>query len=161
VFPYPELLATILFSGFFLMLGNSYGNSIAFAKHVLLAANPSITNTTELDSRVVRLIAVFVLSVVCLMHYFSGRFGRFLNKVLAIFKIGLLFTVFVAGVKASYSKESGTQDFKVVHGERHSLDGLAAMVLILYAYQGWENANYASKMPPYTYFSNLIRSLAR
>jgi amino acid transporter len=144
MFPYPELLATILFSGFFLVLGNSYGNSVAFAKHTMLAANPAAANTTELDSRIVRLIAIFVLSIVCLLHYFSSRSGLFLNRALALFKVILLFTVFVAGVKVAHKEGSGLKDFSEVHGKRSSGDGLAAMVLILYAYQGWENANYVS-----------------
>jgi hypothetical protein len=142
MYPKPELLTTILFSGFFLVLGNSYGNSITFAKQTILAADSSATKTTELDSRLVRFVAITVLSVVCLLHYFSNRFGLFLNKLFAIFKTVLLFTVFIAGVKAASKEGSGLSDFNVTHGVRNPADGLAAMVLIFYAYQGWENANY-------------------
>jgi amino acid transporter len=124
------------------VLGNSYGNSIAFAKQTILASDPTTTKTTDLDARLVRFIAIVVLSVVCLLHYFSNRFGLFMNKVFAIFKTGLLFTVFVAGVRVAGNKGSGLADFKDTHGERNSADGLAAMVLIFYSYQGWENANY-------------------
>ena len=147
VYPQPELLATILFSGFFLVLGNSYGNSITFAKQTVLASNPNTTKTTELDSRLVRFIAIVVLSLVCLLHYFSNRFGLFMNKLFAIFKTILLFTVFVAGVNAARKEGSGLADFNETHGPRNSADGLAAMVLIFYSYQGWENANYVRRMP--------------
>lgn len=96
----------------------------------------------ELDTRLVRFIAISVLSVVCLLHYFSNRFGLFLNKLFAIFKTVLLLTVFIAGVKASSKEGSGLSDFGKTHGDRGATDGLSALVLIFYAYQGWENANY-------------------
>lgn len=134
-----------MFSGFFLVLGNSYGNSVTFAKQVILASDPSYQSTTELDNRLIRFIAIVVLSAVCLLHYFSNKFGLFLNKLFAIFKIILLFTVFIAGVKAANKEGSGLEDFTEIHGASESADGLAAMVLIFYSYQGWENANYVSK----------------
>jgi amino acid transporter len=124
------------------VLGNSYGNSVTFAKHTMLASDPNAAKTTELDSRLVRFIAIAVLSAVCLLHYFSNRFGLFLNKLFALFKTVLLFTVFVAGAKAAGKEGSGLSDFNQTHGIRNPADGLAAMVLIFYAYQGWENANY-------------------
>ncbi|KAL6252611.1 hypothetical protein RBB50_000330 [Rhinocladiella similis] len=144
VYPAPELLSTILFSAFFLCLGNSYGNSVTFSKQTLLASDSSATKMAELDTRLVRFIAISVLSVVCLLHYFSNRFGLFLNKLFAIFKTVLLLTVFIAGVKASSKEGSGLSDFGKTHGDRGATDGLSALVLIFYAYQGWENANYVA-----------------
>jgi amino acid transporter len=148
--PQPELLATVLFSGFFIILGNSYGNSVTFAKQTILASDSNITRTTDLDSRLVRFIAIVVLSAVCILHYSSNRFGLFLNKLFALFKTILLLTVFIAGMKAIGKEGSGLADFYDNHGVRHPTDGLSAMVLILYSYQGWENANYVclSKFSP-------------
>lgn len=103
---------------------------------------------SDLDTRLVRFIAVAVLSVVCLLHYFSNRFGLFMNKLFAIFKTVLLLTVFIAGMKASTKDESGLADFGKTHGKRSAGDGLSAMVLIFYAYQGWENANYVRTTYP-------------
>ena len=68
----------------------------------------------------------------------------FLNRVLALFKGLLLFSVFVAGVIASRKEGSGLSDFRHILGKHASVDSIAALVLILYAYQGWENANYVS-----------------
>ncbi|KAK7897883.1 hypothetical protein LTR67_004515 [Exophiala xenobiotica] len=143
VYPTPELLSTILFAAFFLCLGNSYGNAVTFAKQTILASDPSANRMSDLDTRLVRFIAVAVLSVVCLLHYFSNRFGLFMNKLFAMFKTVLLLTVFIAGMKASTKDGSGLADFGKNQGSRGAADGLSAMVLIFYAYQGWENANYA------------------
>lgn len=129
------------------MLGNSYGNSVAFAKHALLAVDPDVAKSAQLDTRLVRFIAIAVLTVVCFLHYFSSRFGLFLNKLLALFKIILLFTVFVAAIIAREYEDSGRQDFNEYHGDQNAMNGIAAMVLIMYTYQGWENANYVSAVP--------------
>jgi hypothetical protein len=133
IYHQPELLATILFSGFFLTLGNSYGNSIQFAKHVLVAAIPGLEDTTELDSRLVRYIAVSVITFVCLIHWHSSRAGLFLNKLVAWYKIGLLVAVFIAGMAKSGGNKSKWGD----SGKGGSTtDGMAGMVLIFYSYQG-------------------------
>jgi amino acid transporter len=137
----PELLATIMFSGFFLLLANSYGNSIQFAKHVLISALPHLEDSKELDPRLVRYIAISVITLVCLIHWFSSRAGLFLNKLVAWYKTILLLVVFIAGMV--YSGKHGSEwDDTVDRGS--ATDGMAGMVLIFYSYQGWENANYVA-----------------
>jgi amino acid transporter len=133
VFYKPELLATILFSGFFLLLANSYGNSIQFAKHILLAALPDIDDTTELDPRLIRYIAISVITLSCGIHWFSARAGLFLNKFVACYKTILLLAVFGAGMVYSGKNGSNWND-NVARGSKS--DGMAAMVFIFYSYQG-------------------------
>lgn len=149
VFPVPELLATVLFSGFYLVLGSNAGNALAFAKHILIAASPSIQTTQELDKRLVSFIAISVLTLVCLLHYFSAKLGLFLNKWFAIYKILLLVACFVAGViarnKSFPGVPSGVTDFLTTQPGYTTADNFAALVYVLYSYQGWENANYVSK----------------
>lgn len=144
IFRKPKLLATILFSGFFILLQNTSGNAIAFAKHVLLAANPDTNSTTELDSRLINLVAVGILSIICLLHYFSRRLGLFLNTAFALFKVFLLAAVFIAGAMARHKNDSGMTDFKTKHEGANGKDSLAAFIYIIYSYQGWENANYVA-----------------
>ncbi|KAF2474440.1 uncharacterized protein BDR25DRAFT_122014 [Lindgomyces ingoldianus] len=139
----PELLFTILFSGYFLVLGNSYGNAVQFAKHVLLAANPNVEKSAELDARLVRLIAILCVSLVCLIHYSSSKAGLFLNKALAWYKVILLFVVFVAGMAYSHKHGSQLHD-KTAPARGSSLDAMSAMISVFYTYQGWENANYVA-----------------
>lgn len=132
----PELLATILFSGFFLLLANSYGNSIQFAKHILVAAIPDLEDSTQLDSRLVRFIAISALTFVCLIHWHSSRAGLFLNKLVALFKILLLAVVVIAGMAKSSGSKSKWSDSGDVSS---ASDGMAGMVLIFYSYQGTHN----------------------
>jgi amino acid transporter len=121
----------------------------------MLAASPDIANSTELNPQITRLIAVVALSIACFLHFVSGKFGLFMNKLLALFKTILLVTVFIAGYKAADQPNSGKAEWNEVHGPRKSIDVLAAMVLIAYSYQGWENANYVGRTYPlYIYLTD-------
>ncbi|KAF8535501.1 amino acid permease-domain-containing protein [Trichophaea hybrida] len=139
IFQVPELLTTVLFSGLFVVLGSSAGNSISFAKHVLLAAMPDISDSSELDKRLVTLIAVTILTVVCLLHYFSRSTGLLFNSALALYKITLLLAFFIGGSIASTKENSGTHDW---NQQSSHFNTLGALIFVLYSYQGWENANY-------------------
>lgn len=137
----PELLATILFSGFFICFGTSASNSIAFARYVLLAAESHVQNLGDLDGRLVGYIAITINVVTCLLLYFSNGLALALNRLSALYKIGLLLAVFITGAVASKQQDSGTHDFETTYSS-DSTQTMSALVYILFAYQGWENANY-------------------
>ena len=142
------MLAATLFSGFFILLANSAGNSISFAKQVLLAANPEVVRASDLDQRLLSFIAIVVLTFVCLVHYLLPELSLFLNRWLAAFKMGVLFACFIAGVivrkKASSNQLPNGGDLDTVQPGYNPSDGIAALVYVLYSYQGWENANLVS-----------------
>jgi amino acid transporter len=144
VFRSPELFAAILFSMFFITVPNTDGNSLQFAKHVLLTALPDVTDTTQLDKRLISLVAICVLTFVSFIHYFSRNSGLLLNLVFAIYKIILVFIFVVCGCIASGQSDNGKSDW----GDQpiQSKNALAAMIYIIYSYQGWENANYVCQM---------------
>jgi amino acid transporter len=129
---------TMAFATFFITIANTSGNAIAFARFVMIAALPTETKLEALDSKVVKLVAINIVSVVCLLHYFSHNLGRFLNKLLAIYKFCLLMAVIIAGFCASRVK-NGEFDRNVAQNTKNQLGGL---VLVLYSFTGWENANY-------------------
>jgi amino acid transporter len=129
---------TMAFATFFITIANTSGNAIAFARFVMIAALPTETKLEALNSKVVKLVAINIVSVVCLLHYFSHNLGRFLNKLLAIYKFCLLIAVMIAGFCASRVK-NGEFDKNVAQNTKNQLGGL---VLVLYSFTGWENANY-------------------
>ncbi|KUL89231.1 hypothetical protein ZTR_03751 [Talaromyces verruculosus] len=139
----PELLATILFSGFFICFGTSTSNSIAFARYVILAAEPNVQNIGDLDGRLVGYIAITINVVTCLFLYFSNGLALVLNRLNVLYKIGLLLAVFIGGAVASREPDSGIRDFETKYSS-DSTQTLSALVYILFAYQGWENANYVA-----------------
>ncbi|GAM42072.1 F-box domain and ankyrin repeat protein [Talaromyces pinophilus] len=139
----PELLATIIFSGFFICFGTSTSNSIAFARYIILAAEPNVQNIGDLDGRLVGYIAITINVATCLFLYFSNGLALALNRLNALYKIGLLLAVFIAGAVASREPDSGIRDFDTKYSS-NSTQTLSALVYILFAYQGWENANYVA-----------------
>jgi len=142
VFRRPDLLATILYSAFFVLTATTDGNCIEFAKHVLLAANPLAQTTAELDSRLITLFAILVLTFICFLHYFSRNSGLFLNLVFALYKIIFVAILIVAGGLAYKKSGHNLHDWDDQAVENR--DALAAFIFIVYSYQGWEGANYVS-----------------
>ncbi|KFY10415.1 hypothetical protein V491_07659 [Pseudogymnoascus sp. VKM F-3775] len=140
VFRRPELLATILYSALFVLAANTNGNALQFAKHVLLAANPSITNSDELDGRLVTFLAIAVLTCVCLLHYFSRNSGLLLNLFFALYKTILIIVFIICGFISSSHEPNGKDGWNNEPVAKR--DSLAALIYVIYSYQGWENANY-------------------
>lgn len=120
------------------------GNSIAFAKAVILSHTPE-----QLDGDMVKFLAITTVTIVCLTHYFSRRFSIALNNFMAAFKIGLLFILIIFGFVASKRSINGRADWKNPPYPRDEpkntpKDYFAAFILVMYSYQGWNNANFVS-----------------
>lgn len=117
---------------------------MVFAHQVYLSAidgdNP--------DLRVLRLIAVVMVTVVCLLHYFSAHMGRDLNVVLAVSKVVTLSILFIAG--AIKANKEHVHDFNQVNlnTSTSSSSTATAFILIVFAFQGWENATFVSRTGP-------------
>jgi amino acid transporter len=107
---------------------------------VLLAANPTVQNTEELDVRLISLLAILVITVVCFLHYFSRNSGLLLNLLFALYKIVLILVFIIAGGIAYGNSKDRYNDWDDQPVDNK--DALAALIYIVYSYQGWENANY-------------------
>jgi amino acid transporter len=144
----PRYLASCIFAVFFVLLGNTAANTISFAKHMLGAFD----DNPNPDYRLQRFIALVCISFICLIHLFSRKMGIFVNNALAAYKVCLLLFVVVAGF-ACLAGAGGKDQKKTEYGAVNLKDAFAdssgspyayasAMLSVLYAYQGWENANY-------------------
>jgi amino acid transporter len=140
MFPRPQLLATILFSIFFILFSSTAVNTLVFTKYILVLAMPN-TTVNDIDARLINLVAVFVQTSICLLLYFGRRLTLFLNKAFACYKISVMTAIFIGGMTA-INRKQGYDDFKQFQPEYKGSDCLAAMIYVLFSYQGWENANY-------------------
>jgi hypothetical protein len=86
-------------------------------------------------------VAITIVTIVCFILYCSSNFGLYINKAFALYKVLLLSMLIIAGtVIAVREKSPGRRDWD---DERPGSPNIAlAMVIVLFAYQGWENANY-------------------
>ena len=76
------------------------------------------------------------------MLYFAPRYTFTLNTLSALYKIVLMFVIFVAGIAASRGSNSGFNDFNVEYPGYNSKEVLTALVYVFQSFQGWDNANY-------------------
>jgi len=140
-----------MFAVFFVLLGNTAANTIAFAKGMLLAFNPE---NKQPDYRLQRFVALVCITFICLIHLFSRKMGIFMNNALAAYKVALLLFVVISGFVClggggggnhkdiPYGAENLKDAFKGSSGSPYAY--ASAMLSVLYSYQGWENANYVS-----------------
>lgn len=155
VYQRPRYLATCIFAVQFVLFAISTAGSISFSSYMVLASNPDSTP----DAWTIRGGAIAAISTVCLIHAFTPRLGIWLSNGLGAFKLVLLTLVVVTGFAAlagrlkvdppgNFSSFSGGGLSQAVNAEdkRAGTDAAAgfalALLQVLYAYSGWENANY-------------------
>ncbi|GKU14719.1 unnamed protein product [Fusarium langsethiae] len=157
------LLAYVIYSLAFIIFFNSATNSQQFGRMILLCVHADKEyNDDEIrkDQHLMRYIAVSILSIICLAQFFSPAFGRRLNKFLAVVKIGFLLALVAVGLAALgrdfKSQNSGgpslnrTQDWAEQREVRSKVSFAKALLVVLFSFEGWENATFvAGEIPPY------------
>ncbi|KAI6763249.1 hypothetical protein HG531_013146 [Fusarium graminearum] len=152
------LLAYIIYSLTFIFVFNSATNSQQFGRMILLclhADEEENDDDIKNDQHLMRFIAVTVLSIICLVQFFSPAFGRKLNKHLAVIKIGFLLGLVVVGLAAlgrdfSSERDNGPPsvdrgyDWFVLHKVHSPVAFAKALLLVLFSFEGWENATFVA-----------------
>ena len=96
-------------------------------------------------------MAIAGLAIACLILYFSRPAGLLLNVGFAIFKVLLLIAVSIAGfvaLKTNRSDSIGDQakEWQPNDPQKDPVRELGAFISVLFAYQGWQNANYVRQL---------------
>ncbi|KAK6519180.1 hypothetical protein TWF281_003869 [Arthrobotrys megalospora] len=147
ILPRPNLIFSTAYAYFFVLLSTSGPNSLIFS--IYAVSNGRSTESKEFAYKMTAFLLVLVISLV---HLLLKGFGLDLNLFLAGFKSLLLFVVCIIGliggcIRQGTSPDAGYRDFGRVH-QGPGVDGAAtivvAIILVLYAFQGWENANYVT-----------------
>lgn len=92
-----------------------------------------------------RLLAASSLSILCLIQYLSPQSARKLNRWLAVVKIFFLFLVLFAGfhaIRTTPYKGAGFQE--CAPPKRSKIEYGKAMLLVIFSYEGWENATFVA-----------------
>lgn len=111
-----------------------------------------------MDAHLQKIGAVVIQTLVCMALYRSMTTGRLLNRFFSVYKVLLLVFVLMAGFYTLISdKAMGVGDFNktqgniniTVHAAHNTTtqtpsagDYAAALLLVLYSFHGWGNANY-------------------
>jgi amino acid transporter len=91
----------------------------------------------------VRFIGIFALMMICLIQLFSSRAGRVLNRFFALVKITFLLVLFVSGC-VYISKHAGRTHFTEKIPNLPAFNYAQALLVVLYSFDGWENATFVS-----------------
>jgi amino acid transporter len=146
------LLAYITYAVIFIAVFNSGTNSMQTGRMILLCVVADEPGNPDVHRDVVRLIGVIVLTSLCLLQFFSPKTGRGLNKVLATVKILFLVALFLVGVDATSRPMTTPEnaevgrggDWLVWHDTGSRLNFAKALLAVLFAFEGWENATFVS-----------------
>ncbi|RSM09304.1 hypothetical protein CEP52_004155 [Fusarium oligoseptatum] len=147
------LFAYITYSIAFIFFFNSGTNSMQFGRYVLLCMQDNNKDATssskDINKDLMQLIGIVVLSIICLLQYFSPKFGRGMNKTLAVIKLAFLVALFIVGIAAT-SRDvdvNRSNDWYIWYGndgKRSDLTFAKALLLVLFSFQGWENATFVA-----------------
>ncbi|RSL89325.1 hypothetical protein CEP51_001272 [Fusarium floridanum] len=147
------LFAYITYSIAFIFFFNSGTNSMQFGRYVLLCMqdnNKDVTSSSkDINKDLMQFIGIVVLSIICLLQYFSPKFGRGMNKTLAVIKLAFLVALFIVGI-AAMSRDVGmnrSEDWYIWHGndgKGSDMTFAKALLLVLFSFQGWENATFVA-----------------
>jgi amino acid transporter len=133
------LLAYTCYAALFVGVFNSATNIMQIGRETLIAISPDKDPNGDL----MRFIGIFALIIICLIQLFSSRAGRVLNRFLALVKITFLIVLFGFGC-AYISKYGGQTHFTEKIQGITSFNYAQALLVVLYSYDGWENATFVS-----------------
>jgi amino acid transporter len=133
------LMAYTAYAFLFISLFNSATNLQQIGREVLIGIHPLDDPNRDL----LRFIGVVALTVICFIQLFSARAGRVLNGLFALIKIAFLFVLLCFGWH--YLSVNGpAPDFEAQPTGISALGYAQALLIVLYSYEGWENANFVS-----------------
>ncbi|RPA77181.1 hypothetical protein BJ508DRAFT_174115 [Ascobolus immersus RN42] len=156
----PRFLATCIYAVVFITVGNTSGNAISFAYHVLEMAgcDPVQVQKQKHFQGTIKGIAVALVTVVCLFHGTWRVLGRYLNKTLAAIKVTMVIFIICVGFDYARKNPNATKNFTSKNlfststegglepANRGTMDWLSrysqAIILAFYSYLGSENGNY-------------------
>lgn len=150
-----------MYAFYFILLYTTTANSMQFAFHVLIAADPEAFATVGgqtndvadqvIDRRLLCFIAFTITAFICLLLYFSATKSRYLNAATALAKVLLLIAVFGAG--CNYIRVNGTGSSSwstTISGNvlgwpaENKLGWSQGLLTVFFSYHGWENATFVS-----------------
>lgn len=150
----------------FIVLGNTAGNAISFAQYILRARGfdkEDLKHPSHEVEWLIKGVAISAVTGACLLHGSWRAGGIFINNFFATIKCCLLLVFIVAGFAFSAGVRPKGQlahipspgnlsptvsfDASIGGGSLGRIYGYSqSLLLIIFAYSGYENANYVSKM---------------
>lgn len=121
------------------------GNALNFAKYLLLTRNPTPEEWAQ------KFLACGVVFAISLLLYRTVNIGVYANNGLAFAKVFFLSFLVLGGISGvsrdGHNQELlGLADFTNTRDDVTTVNVVFALFLVLYSYQGWENASMLSSI---------------
>ncbi|KAF3133732.1 hypothetical protein TWF569_010419 [Orbilia oligospora] len=149
--PRPNLVSSTAYAYFFIILNSSGISALIFS--IYCVSNGEIQTSNASDYK---LFAFITVLLICSVHFRLKNVGLWLNKYLAWLKFATLCSIIIilgpigGGLpRRRNNPDAGFRDFGQVHNGHETTrtkfgSVVIAMMLVLYAFRGWENANYVT-----------------
>ncbi|XEU94919.1 hypothetical protein FSHL1_000203 [Fusarium sambucinum] len=140
------LLAYIIYAIAFVLFFNSSTNALQTGRMILIVAKPG---DDKVNHDLMRFIGVFCLSLICLLQYFSPKFGRRMNVYTAVAKVFMLLGIIIVGGIAACKNKTPEEwkDTYAIEDPTNYEKGVSwakALLTVLFSFQGWENATFVT-----------------
>ena len=127
-----------MYAYYFVLIYTSSTNALQLGRQALIAVDQKNLNDDYVNGDALRLIAICMISLICLMLYFSTAKSQLMNKITAALKLLLLCSIVIA--EGVYIRKHGTaSDFS---GPLKPLEGKSnwtrTFLTILFSFHGWE-----------------------
>ncbi|UZP46503.1 hypothetical protein NXS19_014315 [Fusarium pseudograminearum] len=127
---------------------NSSTNALQVGRMILVLANPD-PDKDNVNGHIMRSIGIFCLLLICLLHFFSPRYGRLVNLLTALGKVLMLIGIVTVGSIAVSLVETPTnwnENHKVEKSSSYETGVCMAKALltVIFSFEGWENATFVA-----------------
>ncbi|KAG4442074.1 hypothetical protein IFR05_002468 [Cadophora sp. M221] len=157
IFKKPRMLATCMFMSYVVLLGFSTPNCIVLGEYVMYALE------IEVNRWNVRAVAVWVITVICVIHARYQKVGLRIINVLGVGKMLILVVVIISGIAGALMRvgsASSPLTQRRLNGGLGSFDFLEEdLPRLSTAQQNFSNLFAGSSIQPYDYATALLKIL--
>ncbi|PVH88850.1 amino acid transporter [Cadophora sp. DSE1049] len=156
IFRKPRMLATCMFMSYVVLLGFSTPNCIVLGEYVMYALE------VEVNRWNVRVVAVWIITVICVIHARYRKIGLVIINVLGVGKMLILVVVVISGIAGALmgvGPLSSTLARRRLSGGLGSFDFPEEQPQLSTAQKNFSNLFSGSSTQPYDYATALLKIL--
>jgi hypothetical protein len=150
---------TYIFAAMFILLNGVQANALQMGKEIIIANSP---NDTNISDKLEKFFAVMIITFVCQLLAYSRSIYIRSGNIIALVKVLSLVFISLCGIAAlTKARVKGVNEIQTPYGTTNFSNAFAsasnspyqyglALLSVIRAFQGYENANFVSISSPLT-----------
>jgi hypothetical protein len=150
---------TYIFAAMFILLNGVQSNALQMGKEIIIANSPK---DTKISDKLEKFFAVMIITFVCQLLAYSRSIYIRIGNFLALLKVTSLVFISLCGIAAlAKARVKGTTQIQTPYGTTDFSNAFEsasnspyqygiALLSVIRAFQGYENANFVSFSSPFT-----------